>query len=203
MLKLSPGYLLVCSLAMQSSCAFKKDKYNTQEPNIKIVHQIIRAQFCTLARIKGIDKRVFLGETDTSSWSYSLTHEFTGRERRNSTIKYIRKYLTKKQLPIENINEASIFKSAFISLQYTTKLDICNEYHKVIIYAKNDTIHQKSSLLAIAQPVIINDSLRLYYYEFGKYPSVSAGYSVLNFTKQRQAEPVYEESLWISCGSGD
>jgi hypothetical protein len=198
-----PSCLLVCLLIIQSSCSFKKNTYSNQESAVKVVHQVIRAQFCTLAKVKGIDKRVFAGETDTSSWSYSLTHEFTGRESRDSTIKYIRKYLAEKHLPIESINEASVFNPSYVSLKQTTKLAICNEYHTVVVYGKNDTIHQKAGPLAIAQPVVLNDSLHLYYYEFGKYPSVSAGYSVLKFTKQHQVEPVYEEGLWISCGRGD
>lgn len=189
--------LLTALVLAQSSCAKPSSRLAL---DAIVAQQIIRSQFCTLAKVRGLDKRVAPGETDTSSWSYSLTNKFTGRENQDSTIRAICAYFSAKHLSSATINSASVFRTGLLTLLHSVKLPICNEYHTVTLYSIADTIHQYAGRLAISQPITINDSLRLYYYEFGKYPSANAGFSVLKFTQYATAEPVYESSLWISCG---
>jgi len=195
--------LTIIFLLEQSSCSYEFDKHENKSLDSKIIKQIVRSQFCTLAKVRGLDKRIFSGETDSSSWSYALTRGFSGRENRDSTVEYIKNYLVNNRLSATGISTVSIFNPVLISLPRSVKFNVCNKYHIVTVYGKNDSVHQKAGLLATAQPVVINDSLRLYYYEFGRYPLVSAGFSVLKVTRDSEVKPVYERELWISCGPSD
>ena len=193
-------YLFAILAFSQNNCTFNEKEGIASNPDAIVVQQIIRAQFCTLAKLRGIDKQVFPNEQDTSSWSYALTSKFTGRENQDSTVKYITAYLAAKHLPVITTNVNSVFRAGCISLPQSVKFAVCNAYHHATVYGKSDPAHQHSGPLAISRPISINDSLRLYYYEFGKYPSAIAGFSVLRFTKDITAEPVYESRLWTTCG---
>lgn len=192
-------FLVGCLLAQSACKPIESEHASSLSPSMEVIRQIIRSQFCTLAKLRGVDNRIFAGETDSSRYDFILGNNFTSLKDRDTTVNNINKFMLKEKFNTIHIDKVDLFTAEPILLSSSTKFSICNEYHKVIIHASNDTSAiNNSDVLVVSKPVNVNDTLRLYYYEFGKPKgAMSAGFSIFNVHNSKIPQPLYEATLWI------
>ena len=179
-----------------SSCTIRRHKQIESLQATEVIRQIIRSRLCTLAKIRGIDKRTFPGEGDADSSTYSLLNNFSSISNRQYSVREINHFLFDKSFDTLYVSKNKIFDSNLLSIRKDTSVTLCSKNQVARIIAKPTKFDKLIGPLAISKPIWIKDSIFICYYEFGNPKSMVAGFSMFKSSNLKNLEPIYEEILW-------